>query len=118
MSFGRPGSGRSSLNARLNRKIAIVTGARAGLGQASEQNWPHAARVVVPLREATTLPPAAAIGEAEDGREVASVDVTTRLSGMRGGRGCERRGRIDNLVTRGITRDQLLLRMKRDDWIR
>jgi 3-oxoacyl-[acyl-carrier protein] reductase len=50
--------------------------------------------------------------------EAASVDVTDRpRSSAHGGTVGERHGRLDVLVNNaGITRDQLMLRMKRDDW--
>ena len=52
--------------------------------------------------------------------DVASVDVTDRaaVDAMIAAT-LERHGRIDILVNNaGITRDQLLLRMKREDWDR
>ncbi len=103
----------------LSGKVAIVTGASRGIGRAvAAQLATRGAQVIAAARgdhaEGTVLAIQAAGGRAV----AASVDVTDReaVDAMIG-RTLEQCGRIDILVNNaGITRDQLLLRMKRDDW--
>ena len=103
----------------LTGKIAIVTGASRGIGRAIAQTL--AARGAVTIAAArgdNAAATAAAIGEAGGRADVASVDVTDKASvDAMVAAVLERHGRVDILVNNaGITRDQLLLRMKRDDW--
>src|SRR4030095_16594156 len=103
----------------LTGKIAIVTGASRGIGQAIAQTLAARGAVVIAAARgdnaAATL---AAIGAAGGRADVAAVDVTDKASvDAMVAAVLERHGRIDILVNNaGITRDQLLLRMKRDDW--
>jgi 3-oxoacyl-[acyl-carrier protein] reductase len=103
----------------LSGKVALVTGASRGIGQGiSTMLAARGAHVVAAARSNHADATVAAIKERGGAAEVASVDV-----GDRGGveqmiaATLERHGRIDILVNNaGITRDQLLLRMKQDDW--
>ncbi len=103
----------------LTGKVAVVTGASRGIGRQTALTLAGAgAAVVVTSRgdaaEAVAAEITAASGQAlavaadvSDAEAVQRVIETT----------LERFGRIDVLVNNaGITRDQLLLRMKREDW--
>ena len=103
----------------LSGKVALVTGASRGIGHGiATMLASRGAHVVAAARSNHADTTVAAIKEGGGAAEVASVDV--------GDRGAveqmiaatlERHGRIDILVNNaGITRDQLLLRMKQDDW--
>jgi len=103
----------------LEGRVAFVTGASRGIGRAT----------AIALARRGALVVAAARGEnargtvdeiaSQGGRaELAALDVTEQagIDAAFGGV-LERHGRVDILVNNaGITRDQLMLRMKRDDW--
>jgi len=103
----------------LSGKVAIVTGASRGIGRAvASLLAARGAHVVAAARAEHAAGTVAAIQAAGGRAEAASLDVTdaAAVEAMVGGT-LERHGRIDILVNNaGIARDQLLLRMKREDW--
>ena len=100
-------------------KIAIVTGASRGIGRGVAMTLARRGAVVIAAaRGENANATVAAITEAGGRAERATVDVTDPASvdALVSGT-LEAHGRIDVLVNNaGITRDQLMLRMKRDDW--
>ena len=94
----------------LTGKIAIVTGASRGIGRgiamALAARGENAAGTVAEIVAAGGTAEAAAVDVTD------SESVTALMAGT-----VERHGRIDILVNNaGVARDQLVLRMKRDDW--
>ena len=103
----------------LRDKVAIVTGASRGIGREVAQLLAaRGAQVVAAARGDHAAGTVSAIGAAGGRAEAASLDVTdTSAVGALVSGALERHGRIDILVNNaGIARDQLLMRMKRDDW--
>jgi len=100
-------------------RIAIVTGASRGIGRAiAESLATSGATVVCVARGENAAATSSAITEAGGRAEALGVDVTDAagvealVAGV-----MERHGRVDVLVNNaGITRDQLMLRLKRTDW--
>ena len=103
----------------LSGKIAIVTGASRGIGRGVAMTLAaRGAYVVATARGENAADAVSQIQGAGHRAEGAALEVTdpasieALISGV-----LERHGRIDILVNNaGITRDQLMLRMKRDDW--
>ena len=103
----------------LSGKVAIVTGASRGIGRGvAVMLASRGAHVVAAARGEHAASTVAEIEAAGRKAERTTLEVTdaasieAMISGVLG-----RHGRIDILVNNaGITRDQLTLRMKRDDW--
>jgi 3-oxoacyl-[acyl-carrier protein] reductase len=100
-------------------KIAIVSGASRGIGrEIAVQLAARGAHVVAAARAENAAATVQTIEAAGGRADLGSVDVTDKASvdALVGGT-LERHGRVDILVNNaGIARDQLMLRMKRDDW--
>jgi 3-oxoacyl-[acyl-carrier protein] reductase len=103
----------------LRGKTAIVTGASRGIGRSIAESLASCgAFVFAGARESNAAETVSAIRAAGHEAELVSLDVTDAASVERMvATVLEQRGRIDILVNNaGIARDQLMLRMKRDDW--
>ena len=103
----------------LSDRVALVTGASRGIGRAiARQLAAQGAHVVAAARGDHANPVAAEIGQAGGKAEAIPLDVTEDGSAEAAVAGVlERHGRIDILVNNaGIARDQLMLRLKREDW--
>ena len=103
----------------LTGKIAIVTGASRGIGRGVAQLLASRGALVIAAARGENA--AATVSDiiAAGGRaEVVGVDVTDPAAVTQLVSGAlDRHGRVDILVNNaGIVRDQLMMRMKREDW--
>jgi 3-oxoacyl-[acyl-carrier protein] reductase len=103
----------------LSGKVTIVTGASRGIGRGVAMTLAaRGAYIVATARGENAADTVSHIQGAGHRAEAAALEVTdpasieALIAGV-----LERHGRIDVLVNNaGVTRDQLMLRMKRDDW--
>jgi 3-oxoacyl-[acyl-carrier protein] reductase len=103
----------------LSGRIAIVTGASRGIGRAIALRLAaQGAHVIAAARGENARGVAEEIAAANGRAEWVALDVTVPGSPEQVvASAIERHGRIDILVNNaGIARDQLMLRMKREDW--
>ena len=106
----------------LTGKVAVVTGAARGIGRSIALALASRGALVVPTDvvkpETDVSAPAAAGPGRVTGVEVMNVTDSAAADAVFG-KVLSDHGRIDILVNNaGITRDQLLMRMKREDWDR
>jgi len=103
----------------LSGKVALVTGASRGIGRAiAARLADQGATVIAAARGDHANECVAELAARGRPAEALSLDVTDPAAVEAApGAIVARHGRLDILVSNaGITRDQLLLRMKRDDW--
>jgi 3-oxoacyl-[acyl-carrier protein] reductase len=103
----------------LSGRVAIVTGASRGIGRAiAMQLAARGVRVVAAARQDNARQTADAIAAAGGKADALSIDVTSPGAAEQAIEfAMATHGRIDILVNNaGIARDQLVLRMKREDW--
>jgi 3-oxoacyl-[acyl-carrier protein] reductase len=103
----------------LSGRVALVTGASRGIGRAIALMLARQGATVVAAARGDNARPVSEEIVAGGGKaELLSLDVTAPGAADEAVAGLmSRHGRIDVLVNNaGIAKDQLMLRMKRDDW--
>jgi 3-oxoacyl-[acyl-carrier protein] reductase len=103
----------------LTGRVALVTGASRGIGQAiAVRLAAQGATVVAAARGDNANATVASIVGSGGRAEAVSVDVTDRTAlEQLPATIADKHGRLDVVISNaGITRDQLLMRMKREDW--
>ena len=113
-------AGREKQMVNLQGRIALVTGASQGIGRACALELARAgATVALAARNEAKLAEVAAEIAAFGGQSAAfALDVASEESIKAGAKAVlERFGKVEILVNNaGITRDGLMMRMKRNDW--